>query len=54
MKIIKRSGSESQFDMEKIISAVEKSRDDDAESIITSDRYEWIAGVMAANMRTIC
>ena len=33
---------------EKVISAVEKSRDDDAESIITSDRYEWIADVMAS------
>ncbi len=30
-------------EIEKIIS-VEKSRDDDAESIITSDRYEWIVG----------
>ena len=28
------------------IKAVEASRDDDAESIITSDRYEWIARVM--------
>ena len=33
---------------EKIVSAVEKSRDDDAESIITSDRYDWIGEVMAA------
>ena len=33
---------------EKIIKAVEKSRDDDAESIITSDRYDWIASVMSA------
>lgn len=33
---------------EKLISAVEKERDDDAESIITSDRYEWIADVMAS------
>ena len=30
------------------IKAVEASRDDDAESIITSDRYEWIARVMDA------
>lgn len=35
-------------ELEKIIAAVEQSRDDDAESIITSDRYEWIAGVMEA------
>lgn len=35
-------------ELEKIIVAVEQSRDDDAESIITSDRYEWIASVMAA------
>ena len=33
---------------EKIIKAVEESRDDDAESIITSDRYDWISSVMAA------
>lgn len=33
---------------EKIIKAVEKSRDDDAESIITSDRYDWIGEVMAS------
>lgn len=33
---------------EKIIKAVETSRDDDAESIITSDRYDWIASVMDA------
>lgn len=33
---------------EKIVHAVEKSRDDDAESIITSDRYDWIASVMDA------
>ncbi len=33
---------------EKIIKAVEESRDDDAESIITSDRYDWIASVMDA------
>ena len=31
---------------EKIISAIEKDRDDDAESIITSERYDWIATVM--------
>ena len=30
------------------IKAVEASREDDAESIITSDRYEWIARVMDA------
>ena len=30
------------------IKAVETARDDDAESIITSDRYEWIARVMDA------
>lgn len=30
------------------IKSVEASRDDDAESIITSDRYEWIANVMDA------
>ncbi len=30
------------------IKAVEAARDDDAESIITSDRYEWIARVMDA------
>ena len=33
---------------EATIKAVEASRDDDAESIITSDRYEWIARVMDA------
>lgn len=33
---------------EKIIKAVEKPRDDDAESIITSDRYDWIGEVMDA------
>ena len=33
---------------EQVIKAVEKSRDDDAESIITSDRYDWIADVMDA------
>ena len=33
---------------EKIIKSVEESRDDDAESIITSDRYDWIASVMDA------
>ena len=31
---------------EKVIEAVEKARDDDAESIITSDRYDWIAETM--------
>ena len=40
--------SEKIAELEQIIAAVEQSRDDDAESIITSDRYEWIAGVMAA------
>ena len=33
---------------EKIVRSVEESRDDDAESIITSDRYDWIGEVMAA------
>ncbi|MEE1045746.1 MAG: ferrous iron transport protein B [Olegusella sp.] len=33
--------------LEPFIAKVEKERDDDAESIITSDRYEWIADVMA-------
>ena len=33
---------------EKIIKAVEKARDDDAESIITSDRYDWIAETIGA------
>ena len=33
---------------EKIVKAVEKARDDDAESIITSDRYDWIAETMGA------
>lgn len=33
---------------EKIVRAVEQSRDDDAESIITSDRYDWISSVMDA------
>jgi len=32
--------------IEPLIEAIEQSRDDDAESIITSDRYEWIAGIM--------
>ena len=36
---------------EKIVRDVEKSRDDDAESIITSDRYDWIASVMDACVR---
>ena len=31
---------------EPVIEAVEKERDDDSESIITSDRYDWIATVM--------
>ncbi len=34
--------------LEKTIAVVEKSRDDDSESIITSDRYDWIARVMDA------
>ena len=34
--------------IEPIIKAVEESRDDDSESIITSDRYDWIADTMAA------
>lgn len=32
--------------IEPVIQAVEKKRDDDAESIITSDRYDWIAKTM--------
>ena len=36
---------------EKIIKSVEESRDDDAESIITSDRYDWIGEVVAACVR---
>ena len=36
---------------EKIVRDVETSRDDDAESIITSDRYDWIASVMDACVR---
>ncbi len=32
--------------LEKFIESVEKARDDDAESIITSDRYEWISQTM--------
>ena len=35
-------------EFEKLIKAVEAKREDDAESIITSDRYEWIARVMDA------
>lgn len=34
--------------LESVIEAVEKAHDDDAESIVTSDRYDWIADVMAA------
>ena len=34
--------------MEKVIEAIEQDRDDDSESIITSERYEWIATVMDA------
>lgn len=33
---------------ETYIAALEAQRDDDAESIITSDRYNWIEGVIAA------
>ena len=33
---------------EKVIAKVEVDRDDDSESIITSDRYDWIATVMDA------
>ena len=33
---------------EEVIAAVEKSRDDDAESIVTGERYDWIATVMDA------
>ncbi|MFR3881777.1 MAG: anaerobic ribonucleoside-triphosphate reductase [Lachnospiraceae bacterium] len=51
MKIIKRSGSESQFDMEKIISAVIRANDSVAETERMSK--EQIA-VIATNMRTIC
>ncbi len=41
--------SSTQLDQaEKIVHAVEESRDDDAESIITSDRYDWIGEVVAA------
>ena len=36
---------------EKVIKAVESARDDDAESIITSERYDWIASVMEACVR---
>ena len=35
-------------DMEKVIEAIEQDRDDDSESIIPSERYEWIATVMDA------
>ena len=35
-------------DMEKVIEAIENDRDDDSESIITYERYEWIATVMDA------
>ena len=34
--------------IEPIIAAVEEARDDDSESIITSDRYDWISDTMAA------
>ena len=33
---------------EEVIAAVDKSRDDDAESIVTGERYDWIATVMDA------
>ena len=35
-------------ELEAIIEPIERDRDDDAESIITSERYEWIATVMDA------
>lgn len=35
-------------EFERLIKVVENAREDDAESIITSDRYEWIARVMDA------
>lgn len=38
-------------EIEGVVSAVEAARDDDAESIVTSDRYDWIAGVMDACVR---
>ena len=34
--------------IEPLIKAVEKARDDDSESIVTSDRYDWIGETMAA------
>ncbi|WP_130810632.1 ferrous iron transporter B [Olsenella sp. Marseille-P4559] len=34
--------------MEKVIKAIEEAHNDDSESIITSERYEWIATVMDA------
>ena len=34
--------------IEPVIKAVEEARDDDSESIITSDRYDWISETMAA------
>ena len=37
---------------EAAIKAVEEERDDDAESIVTSDRYDWIADVMEACVKT--
>ena len=41
--------SKAQLDAaEEVIAAVEKSRDDDAESIVTGERYDWIATVMDA------
>lgn len=41
--------SQRQLDqIEPLIAAVEEDRDDDAESIVTSDRYDWIATVMDA------
>ncbi len=33
--------------IEPVIAAVEEARDDDSESIITSDRYDWISQTMA-------
>ncbi|WP_308805804.1 ferrous iron transporter B, partial [Atopobium minutum] len=37
---------ESLAKIETLITPVEEARDDDSESIITSDRYEWISSIM--------
>lgn len=37
--------------IEAIVAAVEKELDDDSESIITNERYEYIAKVMKACVR---